>query len=871
MPYDTIPGSTDPTTLDGGVYSPIPGDPAILIETLVEANVAAATASAAAAAASAAAALASQGAANTSAIAAAASQSAAASSESAASASASTASTAATSAAGSAAAAATSATNTSASATAASNSASAAATSATNASNSASAASSSASAAAASAAAALASENNAAASFLSFDQKYLGAKAANPTVNNQGGALAAGMLYFNTGSNELRMYTGSAWIGVPGVLSFNTRTGAVTLTSGDVTSALTYTPANKAGDTFTGAVAAGSGIAAGNYVLRAISATGDRVRIASLAAGNGGLIDVTDAGETTTARSLTLGATHGVVNLGSSSQFTKDAAGNIGIGLAPVYRVDALGGNGNGYRYTGAASQVFFGEASSSGAVGTLTNHALSFLVNSSAIARFTTQGNFGVGITPSASWRAGAAAIQAGVFATLHTASNGAATLAFGAYESGPNAYSYYTTGDLPTAYQQLTGEHIWSAAAAGSAGNPISFTELARLNSTGFGIGVSPSYILDVKPAANAETAPTARFGNIRPLYMQPGTGSAAIYGPALGMGAYLDTVASQYIQPASIGMAGGAVIAAPHAGGLQFYAYNAGAETGTTQTLASTLRMVLDGSGNLGIGGTPLGKLWVQHAASGVLFTQDADGLALIGGYTQAGGAKGLRIAGSNGLYLSGNGANVNTVSISSTGFVGIGGPSVTSRTLSVGAESGVVGVRIAGGSGSNLGSFLEFVAQGAQAGYVGTLSGILGGAANNTIINYAAGAWAVYAGGNLSLNVTSGGTIQDAAGIELGWKGVPQSSTTSGNLAASDRGKHVPASAGVTVPASVFSIGDAVTVFNNTAGNITITQGASTTLRFAGTASTGNRTLAQRGLATILCVGSNEFVISGAGLS
>jgi hypothetical protein len=38
-----------------------------------------------------------------------------------------------------------------------------------------------------------------------------------------------------------------------GVASFNTRTGAVTLTSGDVTTALTYTPATTAGNTFTGA------------------------------------------------------------------------------------------------------------------------------------------------------------------------------------------------------------------------------------------------------------------------------------------------------------------------------------------------------------------------------------------------------------------------------------------------------------------------------------------------------------------------------------------------------------------------------------------------------------------------------------------
>ena len=44
-----------------------------------------------------------------------------------------------------------------------------------------------------------------------------------------------------------------------GVSSFNGRTGAVSLSSSDVTTALTYTPANKAGDTFSGAISTSSG------------------------------------------------------------------------------------------------------------------------------------------------------------------------------------------------------------------------------------------------------------------------------------------------------------------------------------------------------------------------------------------------------------------------------------------------------------------------------------------------------------------------------------------------------------------------------------------------------------------------------------
>lgn len=100
-----------------------------------------------------------------------------------------------------------------------------------------------------------------------------------------------------------------------------------------------------------------------------------------------------------------------------------------------------------------------------------------------------------------------------------------------------------------------------------------------------------------------------------------------------------------------------------------------------------------------------------------------------------------------------------------------------------------------------------------------------------------------------------------------------RSVPQNAQTTGyTLAASDLGKFVNiTTGGVTVPAGIFSVGDNVTIYNNSGTSQTITQGASVTLRFVGTSTTGNRTLAQRGLATVLCVASNEFVITGGGLS
>ena len=110
---------------------------------------------------------------------------------------------------------------------------------------------------------------------------------------------------------------------------------------------------------------------------------------------------------------------------------------------------------------------------------------------------------------------------------------------------------------------------------------------------------------------------------------------------------------------------------------------------------------------------------------------------------------------------------------------------------------------------------------------------------------------------------------GGDITVLGGV----RSIPQNSQTSAYiLAASDIGKHVSiTTGGVTINTGIFSAGDAVSIYNNSGSNQTITQGTSVTLRQAGTANTGNRTLAQYGVCTVLCVGSETFVISGAGLS
>lgn len=113
------------------------------------------------------------------------------------------------------------------------------------------------------------------------------------------------------------------------------------------------------------------------------------------------------------------------------------------------------------------------------------------------------------------------------------------------------------------------------------------------------------------------------------------------------------------------------------------------------------------------------------------------------------------------------------------------------------------------------------------------------------------------------------ITSSGAITDSTGNVRTI--VQNSQATTYTLVAGDSGKHIYTASGVTVPASIFTAGQAISIYNNSAGNITITQGASVTMYLAGSATTGNRTLAQRGICTVLCVASNTFVISGGGLT
>jgi hypothetical protein len=172
-----------------------------------------------------------------------------------------------------------------------------------------------------------------------------------------------------------------------------------------------------------------------------------------------------------------------------------------------------------------------------------------------------------------------------------------------------------------------------------------------------------------------------------------------------------------------------------------------------------------------------------------------------------------------------------------------------------------------------AGYNLAGDLN-VAIGFQSGYyvTGSNNTILGGwDANESFSNTVL----ISAGTTERLRIDSSGdatftgTVSDSKGNV---RSIPQNTQASTyTLVAADAGKHILASGTVIIPNSIFSAGDAVTIINNTASDLTLTKTITTMYNTADDGDSDDRTLATRGMATILFASGTVAYISGAGLS
>ena len=109
----------------------------------------------------------------------------------------------------------------------------------------------------------------------------------------------------------------------------------------------------------------------------------------------------------------------------------------------------------------------------------------------------------------------------------------------------------------------------------------------------------------------------------------------------------------------------------------------------------------------------------------------------------------------------------------------------------------------------------------------------------------------------------------GTLNDAGGNV---RSLPVNTQAAAyTIQTSDVGKLIKASGDITISsANVLSEGDIVTIYNSTSGDINIER-SSTDMYLVGDSTSQNRVLAQKGIANLVCVGTNEYVLMGGGIT
>ena len=326
--------------------------------------------------------------------------------------------TSATNAANSASAASTSASQASSSATSASSSATSATASASSASSSAASASSSATASATSASEASTSAANAESAWDSFDDRYLGAKATDPTVDNDGNALVVGAMYFDSTNNVTKLYNGTEWqaasSSIDGIKTdfVYTATAGQTVFSGndDNTNELVIDKVGLANVYLNGVRLSDSDYTASapsNSITLATGASvGDSVEVevfGNFAGQSGADVAITGGSITGVTLNATGFTSTGIDDNATSTAITIDASENVGIGTNSPdssVKLHVQGAIGSTNGTASAPTHTFYGDSNTGmfrAAVDTL-----GWSTGGTERARIDSSGNLLVGTTTS-------------------------------------------------------------------------------------------------------------------------------------------------------------------------------------------------------------------------------------------------------------------------------------------------------------------------------------------------------------------------------------------------------------------------------------------------------------------------------------
>lgn len=119
--------------------------------------------------------------------------------------------------------------------------------------------------------------------------------------------------------------------------------------------------------------------------------------------------------------------------------------------------------------------------------------------------------------------------------------------------------------------------------------------------------------------------------------------------------------------------------------------------------------------------------------------------------------------------------------------------------------------------------------------------------------------------------LSIDINYSATTESFLFTTTGLQGrIAAGATTTGTLTASSANRSIQATGNITINNSVFSAGDIILIYAGASAR-TITQGSGVTMRLDGTATTGSRTLAARGVAVLFFVSASEVIVAGGGVT